>query len=955
MCLFHVLVRDPPNFMDDLLDLNMEPDFSPALSSMQRNTQPPQNKTFPLSNMLSNDNLNKGQPHFQHGSINTNNELQAGFGSNQMPSTHSMPAKQPDLLSASSGWGMPDTFLEKGRNPPMPDIMTSSGHSDDLLGGFVSQAHRSIQQTAMSQHTDWSSDHWRQEPSSNVTDAAKVSRHGDTTPMLLPDLTFTKSTVTLQSGNTYPTHSPAGSNRPLQPITTNNEVGGFLPLTEDLDFLTSYEAQRNMAQGDLSPLEAASPSKQSMSSVRSNKAEPTAPSLGQFSSEFGLPSPTPLNKQSSVSGSLTQAFSPHNTHTMRQESNHSSIIGQSTGTPQGNSLLSSNGVKANAQAPLLSNLPSHGDMIHSLQSDTDLESVSSNGISRPACTQSLNPLLLANNVIASHPTQSQNGTPNLYSFEADINSGATSTAQPLSPPLSVEFGQDDSLNFSIPSNHSVVITSNTPPLSLLSQNGYALTNQPAPAVSNVTDRSHSMQQEPDIIPDIPDNQRLTLPSGDPPSGAPLTGHQTINLDADQLQRLLVSGGGAEDQTESAPTSLDDLHLMQSSVSPTNPYPGSNFSALSVAPDLQRTPENHPSVHNASLVTESLPDIQPSILSQDSGAFNHTPDVQPSQQLSHDEEEFNSLLAANGYPLSNSDKVMPSFPQARGPLLDDAGFGAGADNSRYALSGNAYSSPTGSVSSLQKYRMRTSSVDSFTRMSYQESQPSVDSFTALHNLAQMPRNSLLEQNGIIPTVEDDMGWDVGTVPTSMTESTDRWDTDEDKASRGPEAPAVNTLLDGTVQQATQFSPDLMDAAPSDGLQVKASARQPITEDDYLNIWESPVGQTTTDSYDTAHLNMNHGVPSWDGSSSIPGRPVENGFFTATTADDILNDIGISEPYEHDELPPGSLPTTVDPVMASLGEGFVAEDVGDDNFVMNHPTDDGGSRNSSVFTSEAPVGE
>ncbi|KAF6034744.1 hypothetical protein EB796_006953 [Bugula neritina] len=67
---------------------------------------------------------------------------------------------------------------------------------------------------------------------------------------------------------------------------------------------------------------------------------------------------------------------------------------------------------------------------------------------------------------------------------------------------------------------------------------------------------------------------------------------------------------------------------------------------------------------------------------------------------------------------------------------------------------------------------TGSVDSFTRLQYADTQQPIDSFTALHNISlnqQSHRNSLLEQNGIIPSSEvEDIGWDIGATHTVVAE-------------------------------------------------------------------------------------------------------------------------------------------------------------------------------------------
>ena len=117
------------------------------------------------------------------------------------------------------------------------------------------------------------------------------------------------------------------------------------------------------------------------------------------------------------------------------------------------------------------------------------------------------------------------------------------------------------------------------------------------------------------------------------------------------------------------------------------------------------------------------------------------------QLSRESEnDFNKLLADNGYPFSG--------------MHDDAMTVPAADSA-----------------SLSKSSQVAGSVDSFTKLSHMESQPSaapIESFTAIQNLAMShtQRNSLLERNGIVPLVssadEDDIGWDVGAAPQTMSD-------------------------------------------------------------------------------------------------------------------------------------------------------------------------------------------
>jgi len=82
-----------------------------------------------------------------------------------------------------------------------------------------------------------------------------------------------------------------------------------------------------------------------------------------------------------------------------------------------------------------------------------------------------------------------------------------------------------------------------------------------------------------------------------------------------------------------------------------------------------------------------------------------------------------------------------------------------------------SSPT-AINPLVKNTPVTGSVDSFTRLQYADTQQPIDSFTALHNISlnqQSHRNSLLEQNGIIPSSEvEDIGWDIGATHTVVAE-------------------------------------------------------------------------------------------------------------------------------------------------------------------------------------------
>ncbi|XP_067937820.1 uncharacterized protein [Watersipora subatra] len=154
-----------------------------------------------------------------------------------------------------------------------------------------------------------------------------------------------------------------------------------------------------------------------------------------------------------------------------------------------------------------------------------------------------------------------------------------------------------------------------------------------------------------------------------------------------------------------------------------------------------------------------------VVSNRTNLTNENPYFQKDEQQfeSRTDEEFNSLLAANGYSIpSNTNKPETMTDNGESFRVGDCG-------------NNVASSPLISLGSLQKDPNISGSIDSFTRLQYIEPPQAAESFTALHKMtaSQAHRNSLLEQNGIIPTsdVDQDMGWDIGATTTSVVEAND----------------------------------------------------------------------------------------------------------------------------------------------------------------------------------------
>ena len=115
------------------------------------------------------------------------------------------------------------------------------------------------------------------------------------------------------------------------------------------------------------------------------------------------------------------------------------------------------------------------------------------------------------------------------------------------------------------------------------------------------------------------------------------------------------------------------------------------------------------------------------------------------------------------------------------------------------------------------------------MSYLDAQVPVDSFTALHNLAQAPRNSLLEENGIIPSNDEDMGWDIGATPNNVSEVAHVAASEQPTLQMNGLHSNVTMLTEPSMPLTNGFEPELGDAVD----RPISSSRQPITEDDYQN--------------------------------------------------------------------------------------------------------------------------
>ena len=985
ICSLYVIfvAQKPPSFMDDLLDLSLEPDFGPSLSSLQKNPEP----------YKKSQNTSRVEPGRQ-----TAAAVDEFFV--MPPSTNTASNVKPDILSDS----FTKIFNQQKQGTLqqqafMPDIMTSSHHTHN------SQGHG---------NTHSSGDFRLLNQQSLVDSPNATSSQRDTA---LPDLTRNNSL----NNSTNQLLSAQLHNKLQQQPSQVDTSTGFLPLTEDLDFLNSYEAQRNeQIKHSVVGLHVShSPNKSSLRST-SDKAEPTAPSFGQFSSEFSLPSAAPggyltdpgslqeqtSNRESvnSVPSATNSILSANGLSSAIQSSSHSSFIKGDRTMPV---LQPSAAGYANNEKSQMTQAMVNYSLAH--QSSTQLDDsnhsqdsrivVSSGPLSQTSTLSHSD--FLNNDETSSNPelvkqAANQNRPENdIVVGITHLSTGESSSTNSLTQPTilatsdhSTPILQQDgaygpagqqsssplnSLNYSIP---GMSLVSKTPPVSLTTDIRLSPVDQSMGLGTDFSslqsvDRIPPTQNDPDVIPAVPSNQPPeTMPGVSPAS------HQTVMLQGDQVAALrnrLAMAASTEKANEGEVRSIDGSGVISShqpsiqasqltSLSPMHTSIEGQFSHVDTLqygtiqgpiPGLNdlivtQTKENgldkdHPSTLQPSVLNTSS--VGQVTISDTASLIDGTqlpktiPDVsahpQPlttqalpdnAEQLSSnsndrpatDEEEFNSLLAANGYPLASNDKVSVGFTP-RPPPSDVTGYPPGYESGQLPSAvGNAYNSPTGSVSSLQRYsRIRTSSVDSFTRMSYLDAQVPVDSFTALHNLAQAPRNSLLEENGIIPSNDEDMGWDIGATPNNVSEVAHVAASEQPTLQLNGHLSTVTMLTEPSMPLTNGFEPELGDAVD----RPISSSRQPITEDDYHNIWDTPSLPTSYDN--PVAFGAMHAI--------------DNGFYPPS-ADDILNDIGISEPYSTDELPPGSVPQSSDPtLLASLGEGFLAEDSRGGNFVPGAPED------------------
>lgn len=1030
--MYHIVAQSSPSiaanksasFMDDLLDLSLEPTFEPNLSSLQMNPNPSMKTQSSLGTGYLSQTSTQPKP----------SVVQPNFADEFfiMPSATVSPNVQPDILTDSFNSSTNQRNLSIGIGPQksyMPDIMTSSNNSETFGGYGMTANTRNDQMLNFNQQAFPASN--QQNTAANILAGNPVndSESSATNSNILPDLTFIDMGINTRSEVT------SGSQHTVQqqhhPQNTKYNAG-FLPLTEDLEFLNSYEAQRNgqtiHSGSRMQPN--ISPTKSSFHST-SDKAEPTAPSLGQFSSEFSVPNSvplsSPLNGTESLTGPLsnqvkTSSNPPSFSRSLKPESasnsllvsnspslqpsNHSSLTHAMVDSPSLNdnsSHQSETGITLPAKSLLPASELSHhsNDVIHSNDFHLAFESGPQSSLSNSPYSNGLEPVgnpyphgygntagslfLQATGQEApasnySLPSSDLTDPTRITSngIQADQLSGLSGPSSYTQP--ETYRSPINSLNYSIPSGNSV---GSTPPLSLTANLKQTTEDQTRMLTSDSVSLGNNSlsslsQLGPDVI--LGGSTHYEQPMTDETLlVAQAPSHQTVMLEGDQMAELrLASSAPAqiEDEAIDEPSDVMVAHVPTAALNPLlagqsikpavteDPYvkkaihpDGSAFihgldqllpqqpqhhddhercigdKGISMYSDATLV-DDHSAVQPPSYLDGNL-DFSPSLeqtsthhkLIEGQNSHSHSPDL----SLPNDEEEFDSLLAANGYNLSSTDKVSATFtPRATGTDFMEPPLG-NEINQLISPVNNAYSSPTGSVSSLQRLssRIRTNSVDSFSRMSHLDAQISVESFTALHNLAQAPRNSLLEDNGITSSNDEDMGWDIGATPTNVAETSHNIAAEPIPQMNGHGA-SSSFLTEFAIPQSDGFTPDHDDVVD----RPLPSSRQPITEDDYHNIWDT----------------QNH-PSAQDNQLSFGTAPAIDNSFYPTSADDILNDIGISMSYSPDELPPGSVPQSEGPAgLALLGEGFLAEDASVQNFVSGVPED--------IYSSHlpiAPVGE
>lgn len=599
--------------MDDLLDLSLEPDFGPALSSLQTGHQGWPAVQQPV--MFSDGKVN---PHENFLATGHDLPVDASFSS-------PLAAVAPIQQVFSPKVGKPDDTADY-------DLLRGA------YGGLHSHKNVSVEQFP--------------------GDSAKESfTSANYNVGILHDLNFLEDQ---SGGNVGAAANFSPHIQSHQDITHNSSVSdvtptlglsgnsaGFLPLTEDIDFISNYGQQQSITEPTnlLNILQPSGDSNMSRSRESSLPSQPqaTAPSLGQFSSDYDLPHSGPINYPP------VRLPSPQN-ESIKSESSFTPISAEFNDQPS------------------------------SLTAPTNCRG------------EFNNPLLVAKNIDSAKPVDHH-----LHKHEA--------LPYELEPEPRIEEDLLGHVFYTQPVVPDINGTSDKQTASTSSANGQALFSNRVNTISN-----ELLSPQPDLI---ESNATIIHP---------------------QANDLL---DGITNYPSYIPTGNGNMATFSDvgneSVS------GSQYSSL--PPDIVPEPELQ---FNRSIA-------QPSDTINGAESYSFFTNETAVQERSNTEAEFNSLLASNGY-------LMPE-PTVR-PFTDsNLTNGANSDNSINQAS---------SSYTAQESVTMSSSYDSFTK----PKQPTVDSFTALHNMgvSQPHRNSLLEQNGILPGSEvEDMGWDIGASPTTGAES------------------------------------------------------------------------------------------------------------------------------------------------------------------------------------------
>ena len=725
------------SYMDDLIDMSIEPDFAPALSSLQ----------LGHSKTLS-DTSTASQLPFQIGSSTNSAKPSISF-------THSLTA-QP--ISDSISYTTP--------------VPATDGNSSDLGLDLLDFPNPSQDPPTLTHNIGASQ--------SSVTFPLHLSSNQ-------PVISGTEGVLTecdplgpvgklqLEATSVSTTINTNTSRDVAYAHSSHSEV---LPLTDDVDFLKTYEHQQSgeSEPGSLFHAQPSSsmhrmPSQPLTTSEPESLTSAQAPSLNQFSSEFSLPS------NSSMHAPTKSYFTPP---TAPRELEHPTDV------------LTTNTISASI---------SNGDRIEGINQSEH----KSNHL------PSSNNLLLATDM-----------PPNPYNSQESVNGSTTVHPQPpsdLSSGLSnnslVVQGQDTHIasqsrseqEFSAASSLYSMTTEPNPTTTIQDTSLLDSPAQDELVLNNQITVTHSEQNSEVILPDKQSdtgrnvNSTLMYNFRDEPIQPDISEHKTSFQNNQQIESVHNSADTAmlkphvslgQEVNSSATASVDkqDFRTFNDNLYNSGQEDGFANSNI-VASD------------NNLLLAEKR------FLPTDNEIEAETP---PSQLDSNIDEEFNSLLAANGYPVSD-----PSARPSNGnsdfvpQLNDNASFGATATN--------PVVTPPMGFGSLQKDHNISGSVDSFTRLQYIDPQQGLDSFTALHNMTvnQAHRNSLLEQNGILPTteVEDDMGWDIGTTPLTVPHVTAEdvfADIGLDEPSSGTDMAPNNELAPGELPSGAAVTPGFTENRP-----------------------------------------------------------------------------------------------------------------------------------------------